>query len=265
MPKRNYQVYGLYCVCGCDPYESIKYVGQASMGARDRFNKHRYSAKNGAPWPVSRWMRKHGIDNIRYTVIETLESGDEMDAAEEKWIDRLGTLIDEGGYNISPGGKGVRGYSHAPWAKSRLSHETTQQTRDKISETLTGKYHGETASNVKTTRAQVDEVIRRYWAGETIGEISEGMSLRTSTVSGITSGQSWKYVTRPESPRVIKSTGYFTQGTRPKSTKLTEADVREVRARYDAGERPRDLGPEYGVTPENISMIGRRKTWKHVV
>ena len=40
MPKRNYQVYGLYCECGCDPYESIKYVGQASMGARDRFNKH---------------------------------------------------------------------------------------------------------------------------------------------------------------------------------------------------------------------------------
>lgn len=262
--KRNYQVYGLYCVCGCDPYESIKYVGQASLGARDRFNKHRYSAKNEASWPVSRWMRKHGVNNIRYTVLETLETGQEMDTAEEGWIYRLGTLIDEGGYNISPGGNGVRGYSHAPWAKSRLSHETSQETRDKISETLKGRFIGESAGHVKTTRVQVDEIIARYWSGETQYEIRDAMGLALTTVSGVTSGQSWKYVPRPLEPRIVKSSGKFELGSQPKGTKLTEEKVRAIRKRYAAGERPRDLGPEYGVTPENISMIGLRKTWKHV-
>lgn len=262
--KRNYQVYGLYCVCGCDPYETIRYVGQASMGARDRFNKHRYSAKNEATWPVSRWMRKHGVESIRYTILDTLDTGDEMDSAEEYWIDKLGTLIDENGYNITPGGNGVRGYTHAPWARSRLTHETSQETRDKISATLTGKYAGENASNRKATQAQAEEVIARYWKGETIAQIAEATGLSFSTVSGISCGQAWKYLERPTTPRLVISSGKFSKGSLPKSTKLGPDKVREIRRRYDAGERPRDIGPEYGVTPENVSMIGLRKTWKHV-
>lgn len=263
--KRNYQVYGLYCMCGCDPYESVMYVGQASMGAQDRFNKHRYSAKKESPWPVSRWMRKHGVDNIRYTVLETLETGHEMDLAEASWIERLGTLITEGGYNIIPGGNGVRGYSHAPWAKSRQTHEVSQETRDKISATLTGKYIGENAGNRKTTKVQAEEIIARYWAGETLFQIRDAMGLAISTISGITSGQAWKYLPRPETARVIVSSGKFVPGTVPPNTKLTEDIVREIRRRYDEGEHPKDLGVEYGVTKENIRMIVYRKTWKHIV
>lgn len=264
MPKRNYQVYGLYCVCGCDPYETVKYVGQASMGARDRFNKHRYSAKNGASWPVTRWMRKHGVDNIRYRVLETVDDGDALDEAEARWIVDLGTLIDDGGYNIMPGGNGVRGYKHSPWAKSRLPHETSQETRDKISATLTGKFVGENASNVKATREQAEEVIRRYWAGETRKAIAAKMGLRFSTVTGICSGDAWKYLPRPDEPRVVISTGFFEPGSTPHGTKLNPEKVRNIRARHAQGETARELATEFGVTPENISMIVLRKTWKSV-
>lgn len=262
--SRLYQVYGLYCVCGCTPEGTVRYVGQASLGAQDRFSKHVYSARHEAQWPVSRWMRKHGVDNIRYVVLETLDSGDEMDAREEYWIAEKGTLIDIGGYNILPGGMGVRGYKHAPWAKTRQAHETPREVRDKISRTLKGKYIGEAAGNIKTTQEQAEEVIARYWDGETSKQIAAAMNLLESTVTGITSGQSWKYLPRPGRPRTVKSTGRFKPGHRPPRVKLTADDVRDIRARCDAGETCREIAGRYSVTPENIRMIVSRKTWKHV-
>lgn len=262
--KRKFEVYGLYCVCGCSPYEPVMYVGQASMGARDRFNKHTYAARNDASWPVSRWMRKHGVENIRYTVLESVDTGEEMDIAEEAWIERLGTLISEGGYNIIPGGAGVRGYTHAPWAKSRISREPTQETKDKIAATLRGKFTGEEAANVKTTRAQVEEIISRYWAGETLFQIQDSMGLALSTVSGVTSGQSWKYVPRPTTPRIVKSTGRFPPGQRPKNTKLTEEDIRSIRQLAATGTPFKEIGEQFGITGGNVSMIHRRVTWKNV-
>lgn len=46
--------------------------------------------------------------------------------------------------------------------------------------------------------------------------------------------------------------------------KITEATVREIRARLAAGEVGRALAAEYGLHPVTISNIGCRKSWKHV-
>jgi hypothetical protein len=45
---------------------------------------------------------------------------------------------------------------------------------------------------------------------------------------------------------------------------LTEVQVRAIRARAAAGERVRGLAVEYGVTHTAISLLVRRRTWKHV-
>lgn len=47
--------------------------------------------------------------------------------------------------------------------------------------------------------------------------------------------------------------------------KLTESDVRAIRARAAAGERQADLSREYGVTPQSIWNIVNRWIWKHIV
>ena len=46
--------------------------------------------------------------------------------------------------------------------------------------------------------------------------------------------------------------------------KLTEEQIREIRARYAAGEYQRSLALEYGVHFTNIGYIVRRETWAHV-
>jgi hypothetical protein len=48
------------------------------------------------------------------------------------------------------------------------------------------------------------------------------------------------------------------------AAKLTLTDVRHVRALYDGGWDRRDIALVFGVTPTNVSTIGKRLTWRHV-
>ena len=56
--------------------------------------------------------------------------------------------------------------------------------------------------------------------------------------------------------------GNFGPGEQATSVRLTEADVKAIRARR--GERQLDLAAEFGCTFSNISAIQRRKSWAHV-
>ena len=57
----------------------------------------------------------------------------------------------------------------------------------------------------------------------------------------------------------------YARGVRSASAKLTEADVLEIRERYDAGnERQQDIAEDYGIQRESVSKIGLRKRWKHI-
>jgi hypothetical protein len=47
--------------------------------------------------------------------------------------------------------------------------------------------------------------------------------------------------------------------------KLTEQDVRDIRANYGiAGVRQKDLAKRYGVTPQAVWAVIRRQTWTHI-
>jgi hypothetical protein len=54
------------------------------------------------------------------------------------------------------------------------------------------------------------------------------------------------------------------RGDRHSQSKLTEAQVRDIRARRLAGEKLRSIGERYGVLKTTVSMVCRRVTWKHV-
>lgn len=48
------------------------------------------------------------------------------------------------------------------------------------------------------------------------------------------------------------------------NAKLSDDQVRSIRARRASGERTVDLAPEFGVTPTLISRIALRKAWRHL-
>lgn len=54
------------------------------------------------------------------------------------------------------------------------------------------------------------------------------------------------------------------QGDGSYCAKVTESDVRAIRAKLAAGESCASIGRSYGMTPEAISRIKHRKTWTHV-
>lgn len=46
--------------------------------------------------------------------------------------------------------------------------------------------------------------------------------------------------------------------------KLTEDDVRAIRARRAAGEQLKSIAPDFGVSLSTVSLIVRRIYWRHV-
>lgn len=57
------------------------------------------------------------------------------------------------------------------------------------------------------------------------------------------------------------------RGEKSPTAKLTEADVREIRSLFDQMPRygaARELSAKFGVSPQMISLIVNRKSWKHV-
>lgn len=53
-------------------------------------------------------------------------------------------------------------------------------------------------------------------------------------------------------------------GTHIATRKLSDEQVREILVRMSNGERAFELGPEFGVCPNTIRFIGKRKTMSHV-
>jgi hypothetical protein len=58
--------------------------------------------------------------------------------------------------------------------------------------------------------------------------------------------------------------GTMCKGTTHGKSKLTEDDVRSIRAKYAAGATQCELANEYKLVPSNISHIVNFITWKHV-
>lgn len=59
--------------------------------------------------------------------------------------------------------------------------------------------------------------------------------------------------------------GHSLKGEKNHKAKVTAADVREIRRRWQMRESSQlDLAREYGLTPAVISKMVRRDTWKHV-
>lgn len=74
-----------------------------------------------------------------------------------------------------------------------------------------------------------------------------------------------EYCSRAENMAHASRTGLFARGARHYKTKLTEDDVRAIRAARDGGESLTTICARYGIGKPAASMIANRKTWRHVV
>lgn len=264
-------IYGLYCSCpkcakACPG--RVRYVGQTQDTVSSRFSKHKWNARNGSDWAVCRWMRKHGVEHIKYRVLEVLDRVGELDDAELRWIEKLGTLHTKGsgGLNIWPGGKSVRGYK---WTDEQRAAVTGLKRTPEVVEKLRLAGRGRVGSKSNRSRLTEDRVLEikgLLWSGLNVPQVAEQVGLACGLVNTISAGYNWTHVPWPIGPRRPAPDGRFPPGQKPSNTKLDETQVLEIRQRYDAGEHYREIASDYSfVTPENVNMICHRKTWKHVI
>lgn len=71
--------------------------------------------------------------------------------------------------------------------------------------------------------------------------------------------------TKADNSRDMVMRDRSTRGERHPDVILTEQDVREIRLAYDSKSTSvKDLAYMYGVSRQNITSIGKRRSWKHV-
>ena len=53
-------------------------------------------------------------------------------------------------------------------------------------------------------------------------------------------------------------------GTNNVNAKLTDEDVREIRAMYKAGTKRQEIADQFGIAVNHVGDIGKRRIWRHV-
>lgn len=73
-----------------------------------------------------------------------------------------------------------------------------------------------------------------------------------------------RWATPAENEADKRAHGRSLTGERHHRSKLTEAQVRDIRARHEAGEQQKTMAAEYGVTSYAVWAIVNRRTWRHI-
>ena len=111
-----------------DTTNGKQYVGQTIHSAEQRFSQHCKPSETNCRL-LNLALQAHGAENFTVSVLETVESPEELDEREIFWIKELNTLSPNG-YNLKEGGQGKSG-------------GVCEETRRRLSLALKGKFAGE--------------------------------------------------------------------------------------------------------------------------
>lgn len=107
------------------------YIGKAKNGAEDRWKDHiGYDLQNNQY--IHRAMRKYGVENFQYKILESNISEEKLNEGEKYWIAYYQSQVPNG-YNETSGGDGGTGEGLVKWRKenaelaSAISRKTIQK------------------------------------------------------------------------------------------------------------------------------------------
>lgn len=80
------------------------YVGRTkNFKERVHYHQTKYTTKKEYNKPLYKAMRKYGIENFRFEIIQSGLTNSESNKLESEMIKELHSLVGENGYNVSPG------------------------------------------------------------------------------------------------------------------------------------------------------------------
>ena len=108
------------------------YIGQTNSTISHRFAQHTYDAKSRKfTYPLYNAINKYGIANFSVIELETHDTQDEANDAEEFFIQYFQARNKSIGYNIKPGGK-VSGHSAETIAKISASNKGKKRSPEAV-------------------------------------------------------------------------------------------------------------------------------------
>lgn len=111
-----------------------RYVGQTCRSIEYRLYEHIRSAKSGAKWPVSNWIRKliqADMEPIA-ALLEIIPPGGDWQSAETRHISLLREAIGGRALNATDGGDGTRGHKLSDETRARISAIAIAQGRKPV-------------------------------------------------------------------------------------------------------------------------------------
>jgi group I intron endonuclease len=97
----------------------MKYVGQTTRTLKQRKSSHLSSSKKGSTYYLHRAIRKYGSENFKWEVIYNATSEEELNEKETYFIKEYNTNSQDG-YNLTEGGRGIRGWKHSELTKEKI-------------------------------------------------------------------------------------------------------------------------------------------------
>lgn len=213
------------------------YIG-LSTDIRRRMWEHNNSKRLETHYetPCDKAIAKYGT----FTEVEILEyvEPDKLNEREQYWIEFYHSNEKEIGYNLTIGGAALFG-EDAPIAVF---------TNEQVLDIRKRRFNGERKIDVYQDYKNFSfGTFERVWLGRGYPTVGQEYLIPTNSI-----------------PRQVYSSIANT-GEKNNKAKLTEADVRAIRSRFDSGEKVASIAKDYTfVNINSIRRVCNRQTWTHV-
>jgi predicted GIY-YIG superfamily endonuclease len=230
--------YSIYCFTNL--LNNKSYIG-LTKDLKARRYSHLKQASYGSQCAFHRAIRKYGIDNFSFVVLETCGSLEEANEAESFYISLFRTMTPNG-YNLTGGGE-----------YPNLSEEFLQ------------KISGDNANNKKITSAIASQLYDEYQNDVTIStyDLSRKYGIVDTMINNIIHKKAWKSANKTK-PDIDFSLRIKNQcSDKSKNKRITSAIAREVyQYRLNNKCSLDDLASTFGLTRDIIFGVLSKKNWK---
>lgn len=196
----------------------MTYVGQTRTGLKRRFQAHVDMAKKWGALrgPLAIAILEYGRMAFEIEILEEVESQEEADRAEARWIIEFGSLVPDG-YNIRPGGAHapvsdftkvkIRGRPKSPEHRRKLSEakkgqKATPAQREalatgrlrRLDNLRDGAVRGSANPRARFSEEEVVQIRLRITSGETQTAVAAELGVNQTTISALVRRRSWSHV-----------------------------------------------------------------------
>lgn len=190
----------------------VRYVGQTRVGTARRFQNHLAQARRGTKSYVYNWIRAIGPDRVGVRVLETLESANDLNEAEARWVSHMRGLgmpltnTGAGGDSAWRGEKRpaqslrMQGEANPMWGQDRaeimayarsFNKPMSEERRKELSE----KSRGTGNPTCVLTEQNVREIRARFVPGHGVyARLAREYGVTPQNIRCIVSGQTWKHL-----------------------------------------------------------------------